>query len=191
MKITLPDNLNDITLGKYQDLMQIDEQDKNYDDLVFCLFTGVDIKNIGGVKKKDKEDILRHINNSLENAGEFKNKFTIENTSFGLIPNFDNITGDEYTDLVKYSSSIGEDDTNVENLHRLIAVLYRPIKLKDGLGNYQIEDYNGTSGHCDIIKQLPMSIVTGCLSFFLSLSNDLETAIQKYTQEEQMRGLMH
>lgn len=192
MKIILPDNQNDITLGQYQKLMKLDKEADNYNDLLFCLFTGIDISQIGGVKKKDKDEVLNHINNALDVVGEFKNTFTLDNINFGFIPNLDGITGDEYSDLVKYSNEVSlEDDLNIDELHRLIAVLYRPIKSKDGLGNYLIEDYNGTSGHCDIIKQLPMAIVSGCLSFFLSLSIDLDEAIQRFTEVEQVKELTH
>ena len=69
----------------------------------------------------------------------------------------------------------------------MIAVLYRPITKTDKRGNYKIEKYKGTNGHIHLINKLPMSIVNGVLSFFLTLSNDLERNIQAYIVEAQLK----
>ena len=54
-----------------------------------------------------------------------------------MIPNFDKITGGEFLDLSEYEN----DD---ENLHKLMAVLYREVDKEDAFGNYSIKPYNGT-----------------------------------------------
>lgn len=180
MKIILPDNLNDITLKDYISFMELDSDAENYGDLIFTLFTG--IENVNDVSKKDYDNILKHIYNALQQEGQFKKTFNIDGVDVGIIPNFDKITGGEYSDLVKYSST--EVEGHNENLNRLIAVLYRPITKTDNFGNYKIENYKGTNGHIDKINKLPMSVVNGCLGFFLNLSNDLEGHIQKFMKEE-------
>jgi hypothetical protein len=180
MKIILPDNLNDITLKDYISFMELDPDDENYEDLIFTLFTG--IENVNDVSKKDYDNILKHVYNALQQEGQFKRTFSVGGVDLGIIPNFDKITGGEYSDLVKYSST--EVDGHNENLDRLIAVLYRPIIKTDNFGNYKIEKYKGTSGHLEQINKLPMSVVNGCLGFFLNLSNDLEDHIQKFTRVE-------
>ena len=185
MKISLPDNTDDITLFQYMELMKMDEEAKDYESQIFSLFTGVDIKDVGSVPIKQRDEFLKHIYNALQSKGEFKQTFTIDGVDFGLIPNFDKITGDEYTDLVRYSV-----DTDL-NLDRLISVLYRPIKSKDNFKNYKLYPYEGTSEHVEMIRKLPMSTVNGCLGFFLTLSNDLEGAILRYMEEEQAKEATH
>jgi hypothetical protein len=188
MKIVLPDNLSDITLRLYQSFMLLDKEADNYEELIFSLFTGIDIDDVKNVSKKDIDETLKHIYEGLQKEGDFKTRFTIDGIDFGFIPNFDKITGGEYSDLVSYSSN--EVEGYNKDLNRLIAVLYRPITNTDKFKNYQIENYKGTSGHIEQINKLPMSIVNGVLGFFLTLSNDLETNIQAYMEEEQVRGLM-
>ena len=183
MKIILPDDFSDIPLWKYQKLMQLDVEDAKYNEKVFTLFTN--IKDTKNVQKKDFEDVLQHVKKACEQQGEFKRTFTIDGIDFGIIPNFDKITGGEYTDLINYSSN--EKDGFNRDLNKLIAVLYRPIKIKDKLRNYRIEPYNGTAGHIEQINKLPMSIVFGCLGFFLSLSTELESHIQAFIVEAQAR----
>ena len=178
MKITLPDSYEDITLNQYQELIKLD----NDVDKIFSFFTGVKLSDVKNVEKKQKDEVIKHIEVALQQEGEFKSTFFVDGIEFGLIPNFDKITGGTYSDLVKYSNSNTEGEN--ENLDRLLAVLYRPIKKRDSFGNYEIKDYEGTSGHLQQINKLPMSIVNGCLGFFLTLSDDLESRIQKFTEEE-------
>lgn len=182
MQVILPDNQNEITLDLYKRFMSLDTNAKNYEDLVFSLFTGISEEDAVNVPKKQKDEVLNHILKALSTDGEFKNRFTIDGIEFGLIPNFDNISGGEYNDLVEYSKDLDNSD-----LARLMAVLYRPIIKKDKFNNYSVEKYSGTEKYYTYMNKLPMSVVNGCLGFFLTLSNDLESHIQKCIREEQVK----
>jgi len=187
MRVSLPDNLNDITLGKYQQYMKIDSDSDNYTDEIFSLFTDIPLSQVKEVPKKQYDEVLQQIYNALQIDGTFKQTFTIDGIDFGLIPNFDKITGAEYVDLVSSSKEV--EGYNSE-LITLISVLYRPIKKKDSFGNYKLEKYNGTKGHEHHIAKLPMSIVNGCLGFFLKISNDLDNHLQMCMEEVQLRGAL-
>ena len=92
------------------------------------------------------------------------------------------MTVDELGDLREYQDK-------QEQLHKVIAILFRPVSGKDMLGNYIIEPYNGTAKYSELMKQTPMNIVNGALGFFLNLHNDLEQAIQRFTEEELMKAV--
>jgi hypothetical protein len=92
--------------------------------------------------------------------------------------------GAEYFDLGKYS-------TEIEDLHKTMSILFRPITEADGFGNYKIKDYNGTEELCDVMKLMPLSVVNGALVFFSSLANELLNYIQRYTKEEQAKETQH
>jgi len=191
--------LNDITLGKYQDYMKLDSESENYTDEIFSLFTDIPLSQVKEVPKKQYDEVLQQIYNALQIEGTFKQTFTIDGIDFGLTPNFDKITGAEYVDLVASSKEV--EGYNSE-LITLISVLYRPIKIdsyffgkikikrKKRNGDYQIEDYNGTKGHEHHIAKLPMSIVNGCLGFFLTISNDLDNHLQMCMEAEQLKGAL-
>jgi hypothetical protein len=189
MKINLPDSQDEITLEMYDKFVSLDVEADNYEDLIFSLFTGIDAEDILSVSKKDIDAVLIHVYNAIQIKGKFKNKIVIDCVELGFIPNLDNITAGEYTDLVNYSSK--EVDGYNKYLNKLIAVLYRPVKGNDKFGNYKLGKYEGTSGHLDLINKLPMSLVNGCLGFFLTLSDDLENHIQVSTVEEQVKELSH
>lgn len=187
MKILVPLNQSDITLGKYQEYEELRKQegdDVDFIDGTLAIFLSIDKDMLGGVSIKDKNKLFNDIQVSLNKDCEMSNTISLDGQPFGFIPNFDAITGDEYTDLVKYADK-------VEHLHRTMAILFRPITSKDGFKNYEIEYYNGTSDYSELMKSMPMNIVNGCLGFFLTLSNDLDYSILKFTEEEQMKALRH
>lgn len=184
VKIKVPTSLNDITVKQFQDISIISEND-NFDGYRLdseILKIVLRIDNVDNISKKDRNILLKDIENALLNKGEFQNRFTLNGIEYGLIPNFDNITNGEYIDLIKYSQSI-------ETLHNFLAVAYRPIKDKDRFGNYSIVDYNGTSEHYNNMLELPMSISKGVEGFFLTIYNDLKTFITMSTAQEVVRGI--
>lgn len=187
MRVNLPDNLDDITLGQYQEYAKLDSDSETYVDEIFSLFTGIPISQVKDVPKKQYDEVVNQVYTALQRDGEFKQTFTIDGIDFGLIPNFDKITGGEYVDLVSSSKQV--EGYNPE-LITLIAVLYRPIVKRDKFGNYKIQNYNGTKGHEEQIAKLPMSIVNGCLGFFLSLSDDCERYLQTYMEAEQRKEML-
>lgn len=185
VKLKIPTNLDDITVGQYQKIRALlsneDLESETLDNEILKIVLNFD--NVDAISVKDKKEITTDIREALEREGEFKNTFTLNGIKFGLIPNFDRITNGEYTDLIKYSKE-------EEDLHRLLAVSYRPIAKKDGFDNYLVEDYKGTSEHAETMKNLPMSIANGVVGFFLTLSNDLEAHTLRCMEEERVRVMM-
>ncbi len=183
MKIILPENSQDITLLQYQkyyDLLQREGLDTHQHNVrKIQIFTGLKPNEIDGLSKKDIDDMLIQIDIALNTPIEFVNRFTIEGIEFGFIT-LDKITGAEYFDLSKYKEDI-------ETLHNLMAILFRPIKDKDSLGNYSVVSYNGTSEWAELMKLTPMNVVNGALFFFVNLSNELLNYIQRFTEAEQAR----
>jgi len=83
----------------------------------------------------------------------------------------------EYIDLDTY---LGD----WENIHRAMAVLYRPIKNKSG-NRYNIKDYDG-KGFEDM-KDMPLDAVLSSIVFFYNLGIELSKAMMNYletTEEE-------
>lgn len=182
VKIKVPSSLDDITVGQYQSIQKLSENDnlkgKELDDEILKIVLGFD--NIDAISVKDRNRLFLDVQKALQKEGEFKQTFVLNNIEFGLIPNFDKITNGEYTDLIKYSEY-------VDDLHRFLAVAYRPTKYRDRFKNYSIVNYEGTQYNAERMLELPMSIANGVQGFFLNLSNDLENYILMSTQMEQVR----
>ena len=182
MKITIPEHIGDITLGQFQDLELIDEDDRNYDRKKICIFTELEYNQLKGVSQKDYADILKQIDKALELTPEFTHTFKIGEQEFGFIPNLDKMTTGEFTDLSEWG-------VEVENLHRIMSVLFRPITNTDPFNNYKIEDYNGTGQYAELMRQTPLHIVNGSLFFFRNLATDLELSILRSTREARLKEL--
>ena len=181
-KITLPENSKDITLYQYQryvDLLGRTDLDQyQTEQRKIQIFTG--LKPDANITQTDRVEILEQIETAINTPAEFIPIFTMAEIEFGFIPNFDKITGGEYMDLCKYTG-------DVESLHNLIAILFRPITKKDSFGNYSIAEYQGTSEWAEAMKLTPMNVVNGALFFFLNLSTELTSYILNLKEKEQAR----
>jgi hypothetical protein len=181
MKLILPEHIGEITLEQFQKYTLLLE-DKELSEMDFeskkiSIFTNVDEKSCQLLTAKDRQYCLFVIDNSLNHTVKFTNKFDFNGKKYGFIPNLDNISGFEFADL----TTAGMD---VQNLHVVMAILFRPIINEDKFGNYQIEPYNGTKSTEDGMKKLPLHLVNGALFFFLNLAKELRIHTQKFTKEE-------
>ena len=184
MKIIIPESLNDITLAQFQKYDVLTKRDDldvyNFNKRKIEIFTGVKANDVDTFKQVDLEDILKTIDTALNQTVEFRPTFKINDVEFGFIPNLDDITGGEFSDLSLHGME-------VETLNNVMAVLFRPIAKKDSFDNYSIIPYQGTKLYADVMKHMPMSIVNGALVFFSNLANELCNYTQKFMREEQAR----
>ena len=184
MKVVIPENISEITLYQYQQYEKLlDRKDLSDKEIVIRMvkiFTGLKFNDISAMKYNDLEEIVTLLKTALETECKFETTFKINGVEFGFIPNFDDIKAKEYFDLSEYNDK-------AEELNRLMAILYRPIKSKDAFGNYSIVDYQGTAEWAEVMKQTPLNIVNGALGFFLSLSNELQDYTQRYSAKENLQ----
>ena len=179
VKVNLPESIEDITLNQYQKYIALTKRE-DLDDLSFnkrliSIFTNLKFRDVERISFKDYEVIVAQILVALSQEVEFKDIFVLNDVEFRFIPNLDEITMAEYVDLSTHGME-------VESLHKVMAVLFRPVKGTDPFGNYTIEHYNGTSQYAEAMKFMPLSIVNGALVFFYNLSKELRSHIQRSTQ---------
>jgi len=82
----------------------------------------------------------------------------------------------EYEDLENYIF-------DEKNLHKAMAVLYRPVKFKNK-DRYLIHDYEGTEFMAEVMKNTPLDIVFGARVFFYSLAKKLGIYTLDYTLQQ-------
>ncbi len=184
MKIILPESIADIKLYQFQKynalLERTDLDEYQFNKRKIEIFTNFERKRLDLISQTDYEEIISQIDKALNQTVEFTPTFFIQDVEFGFIPNLDKITTGEYRDLSIYG-------TDVNEMHKLMAVLFRPILKKDVVGNYSIIDYEGTERYANLMLSMPLSIVNGALVFFSSLANELVNYTQKYMVVEQQR----
>lgn len=187
MKITLsiPTSLEDITLRKYQEYEKLINTPLDDAEMILnkiSVLCDVPVHDLDKVEINEIEEINNILNYTLNQKPEFRRRFTLHGVEFGFIPNLDKITFGEYVDLDAYIQ-----DTS--NMHRVMAVLFRPIIKKKG-DLYDIAKYTGDENP-DIMLDMPMDIVSASLVFFYTLGKELLKAIPNYLEKELKKEQKH
>ncbi len=179
IKIKIPESLSEITLGQYQKFFAISKDFEDGDDTIFLqqkmvqIFCNIDLSLVAQMQYKDVIDIVNKLNVLFTQGDKFINRFELDGTEFGFIPNLDEISFGEYSNLDEYV-------IDFETMHKAMAVMYRPIKTKQKNGKYLIQEYNGTAELCEKMREVPLNIVFGSLVFFWNLSSELLQATKNY-----------
>jgi hypothetical protein len=179
VEVYIPDTLSEITLGQYQKYLKIQSENEDENFLAIKMieiFCGLRGDTILAMKAKSIKDITTILSNMFNEKPQLVKEFKMNGRTYGFIPKLEDMSFGEYIDLDTY---IGDSD----NLHRAMAVLYRPIKQKYE-DKYLIEDYTGEES--DIMKSMPMDAVLSSILFFYHLGMDLSQAMMSYLEEEEM-----
>lgn len=171
-QITIPDNINEISLGQYQKFLSVaDGLDGEFlNQRTVEIFCQVPFARVILMKRQDVKDIAEHITALIGGKAEFTHRFKIKTQEFGFMPDMEAMTSGEFADLTAY---IGKE----ENLHKAMAVMFRPITTtyKD---KYDISEYNGSKEFGDLMKFMPLGVALGSMVFFYNLTSDLLNATQ-------------
>ena len=187
MEFNLPASLRDVKLSQWQ--RYIDVFDKNKGDeateflnkKVLEIFCDIKLSDIHHIGLSLFEDSLAHLSAILNSKPELSQTFKLEGSDgvvveFGMIPNLDKMSYGEFIDLEKYIFSD-------KDLHKAMAVLYRPIKLKKK-DRYLIHDYKGTSYMSDVMKDTPLDVAISARVFFYRLATKLGNYTMAYTLKQ-------
>ena len=186
LAITIPTDLSEIKLGQYQKFLKIADQNDESEFIhhkMIEIFCNVELKYVTQFKRKQIVEIVTTINSLFEKIPPFKNRFTLDGIEYGFIPNLDDISQGEYMDLDNYI-------VDVADLHRSMAVMFRPIKskLKD---KYIIEPYEGSDVYAEKMLDAPLDVVLASRVFFYHLGSELLKSTLTYLEENpQMKRLM-
>jgi hypothetical protein len=182
VEVSVPSSLREVQLKDYQELL-IKENPDN-DDMLKCILN-INTKELGKIKDKDVDNLLSIINQLFDKKHEFVPTFKLKGVLYGFIPKLDDITYGENKDVTSYIN-------NWSDMHKAMAVLFRPIKQKHG-SKYLIEDYEGSHKYSEALKSMPLDVVLGSMVFFWNLTNALLNSIPSYLEktikEEQTKGL--
>lgn len=188
IKISIPDSLNEITLDQFQrfdKLTKENEPSEFVNQKTIEIFCNIQLKEIAKISYQSSKEILEHLNVLFEKKHKFVQSFDLFGVKYGFEPNIEEISTGAYIDAENYL-------TDVQTLHKAMAVLYRPIiaKTKD---LYTIEPYESALKYEGIMKSAPLDVVFGMQVFFWDLGIELLNAMSRYTvdnlSEEEKKAL--
>ncbi len=179
VSINIPTSLNDITLNQYQQWLKIadkKEMDNFLQQKLIEIFCNIPLKTVTAIKATDADAIVNDILKLFKEESPFKDRFTLSGVEYGFIPDLNNMTLGEYVDLDNLL-------TEWEQMHIAMNVLFRPITYKKK-NKYLIEEYEAKENAN--MKLMPLDIVFGAMTFFLTLNKELQKNILSYlaTQTE-------
>ena len=176
--ISIPENLNEITVEQYQrynKLVSNNEASEFVNQKTIEIFCNIDLKDVANISFKSTREILAHLNEVFNVKHSLIPTFKINGIEFGFEPNLEEIKSGVYIDAETYLGSI-------DTLHKAMAVLYRPIKIKTK-DLYTIEDYNSAKDFENVMLKAPINVALGMQVFFCSLALELVNATSLYLQQ--------
>lgn len=179
INITIPETLNEITLYQYQrfeKLIKDNEASEFVNQKTIEIFCNIELKDIARIRIAEVSEILKHLNELLQNKPKLTQTFKLGVYEFGFIPKLEDLTAGEYIDVENYLS-------DTQTLHKAMAVLFRPIKSKVNK-LYTIEEYESSDKYSEVLKYMPLDVALGCMLFFSTLLNDCVNGLTDYIQSE-------
>ena len=170
-------NLNNLTVGEYMQLQLIIDTFKDDENKM----NGELIKKIHGtlnVEKRVADESLFYLLEIITEESDFIQRFEYNGVEYGFEPNLDNIKVGPFLDL----DNLMKDG---KQLHKICAILYRPITKKIGK-LYQIEEYEGTSKYSDIMEKVNYKVAKGAMFFFINLLKALIQDLNTFTENQKM-----
>lgn len=168
VKVNVPTRMQDITLEQYQKFLEDCQDESLSEDTIAIkmleIFCGLPKDNSLQLRMSDVFNICDQINNTLNEKPQLISRWKFDKLEFGFIPQLDDMTFGEYVDVDTYI-------TDWKNMHKAMAVLYRPV-VQNYKGSYEIEKYKGDT-YWELMKQMPLNLVMGCMLFFWNLEKDL------------------
>jgi hypothetical protein len=177
-EITIPSSLKEVTLDQWMKFTAMTKDIE--DDEVFLMEKTVEIlcniplETVRKIQYQSVSHMCAALFEVFEQKPKFERTFVLDGIEYGFIPQMDDISFGEYIDLDSFL-------TDENNLHKAMAVLYRPIKQKIS-DQYLIEEYDPHREQQ--MKQMPVYYALGALGFFLTLNKELLSNIQNYLIKE-------
>jgi len=181
LQVNVPNRLTEIPLSdyvKYLKVIDTNEEDE-YSEVfihqkVLEIFCKVPLIEAVEYKMSDIRKVVNIITITLNEQPDLVHTFKLGDTEFGFIPKLDDMTFGEYIDIDR---NLGDWD----NMYKVMAVLYRPIKQKVG-SKYLIEEYKGDR-YYDAMIHTPMDAVISSMVFFYNLGKELSVAMTNYLDQ--------
>ncbi len=181
VKINVPEDLSEITLGQYMKFLKLDFDENTRNSFALQkmveIFCNANLKDIADIRFSDITSITNHLQDIFNQECKLIPQIALNGVKYGFIPNLDDLSLGEYIDLDNYFH-------DWESMDKAMTVLYRPIKYSKN-GKYILEDYKGTDNHMEM-RDLPLNVVMGAKVFFYHLGIELLNHIPNFLMAADM-----
>lgn len=193
MEIQIDDRVIEVkpqmTIKQYQTLKENEELFNNDKGELLALYLGISLYELKDLPKEQVKFVENYITNQILNnpmKDEIQFMFKHEDVLYGLEKEWNTLPWGAWVDLEVYSSK--EVSTYI---HKLMAILYRPIDSVDKNNKYKLSKYKSSEieDRAEIFKNLPIQYWFGASSFFFLISqiyiNNIQSSLNTMTKLNQ------
>ncbi len=188
-KYIIPNKFSEMKISTYQELSKVDDKSE-LDKIIkyLIILSGLDKKIIQSINIEDIRKITKNLDFNLNKETDLIEAVKIGGDVYVFDKELAEMRFDMYIDLEEMSK---DNEVVVENLHLLMAILYRPAKKKKWYRRkLEIEDYDSSTVKKRAIyfkENMMMDKVTGSLFFFINLRTKymevMSESLKKKTQQ--------
>ena len=192
LKITVPELWDDVNIKTFQKFSKLNLEEMTEMDIMLNtvhIFCGIDLKTINKIAYNDLLEIFNQVASIINNESDIplQEIVKIDGIEYGFHPSLKDITTGEFADLEHYLTGGAW-----KNMHKILAVLYRPVKVKYQ-NTYSIEEYdvNSFEKRAELFREkLMLDAVLGASVFFSDLGSELLNHFLHYSEAQlkQMKG---
>ena len=172
------DSWSDVTLEKWQQLVLGKKKSKTEEakETIKALST-LPVKLVEEMALSDVATIFERLS-KLQIKGKLKKVFEIDEVEYGFLPDLDEITLGEWADIEQYIK-----DGLEKNMHKIMAVLFRPVTNKEGK-MYSVQAYKDGKQRAEKFRKKMNAVqVQQSLVFFWTFGKELSTILPLYLTE--------
>lgn len=163
--ITIPEELS---IAKFQQLHKVMDTIKNDSIKMLAFYLDIDENELKDLPVDSIELIQKYITEKYTNleTKELAMVFEYDGIEYGLETDWSKLPWGAWVDL----EILSQEDV-VENIHHIMAVIYRPIASKKGT-KYELKKYKSAEviQRKEIFRELPVKYWLGVTNFFFLLS---------------------
>lgn len=121
-RITVPDSWNEVTIGQFQEIAELDRETKDYDIHVASILIDEDPDLIRKFDVNSTNAIMRHLEWVIKMPAEdsYKQEIEVDGITYEMIENLNGFSNGEWNDMEFYM------EDRFKNFHLLVSMFYRP-----------------------------------------------------------------
>lgn len=172
-KINIPDNWIEVKLIQFQEIIKLDNSDKNYAVELISILLDKDPEDIRSYDVNSANSIMRHLEWAMKSPleNEYKQDIVIDGVTYKLVENLNRFTSGDWWDMEEYLSDYAK------NMHLLFALMYRPVGIE-----YSFELRKETA---KIFQDKAMiGDIYGAIVFFSNVGKKSTLTIQDYLKNQ-------
>lgn len=185
-----------MTIGQYQDFIQNKTIYEKDPARLLSLYLKIPVNEIKDLPKEQVDFVEQYISNEMIKdfeVDELYETFVFDGIEYGLENDWSKLAWGAWVDFQVLSS-----DNVQQNIHRIMAILYRPIISKGKKGKYKIEPYRAAEieDRAELFKDIAIKYWLGASSFFLLIStiytNNIKNSLKSMNKMNRliMKGWM-